>query len=84
MRREALADFVPLSKDMENDYEMLRPDGPAGFGWASQDLHPEGVCGDATAATAEAGEAQLDHAARALCAVLKDLRRAPLSLLRSR
>ncbi len=84
VRRDALADFPTLSREMEADYDLLRPDGAAGFAWASQDLNPEGVCGDAAQATAEAGDAQLDHAAHALCTVLQDLRRAPLSLLRSR
>lgn len=84
VRREAIADFVPLSKEMEQRYDVMRPEGPAGFAWASQDLHPTGACGDATAASAEAGARQVGHAARTLAAVLDDLRRAPLSLLKRR
>ncbi len=84
VRKEAAANFRPLSLDMEDDYEILRPEGPAGFAWASQDLHPSGAAGDASQADPEKGRQLLDHAAGRLVAVLRDLRRAPLSLLRER
>ncbi len=84
VRREAAANFRPLSLEMEGDYEILQPEGPAGFAWASQDLHPSGAAGDASQADPEKGRQLLDHAAERLVAVLRDLRRAPLSLLRER
>ena len=84
VRRDKAADFRPLSCDMERDYEILRPEGAAGFAWASQDLHPSGAAGDATQADAAKGAQLLDHAAERLTAVLRDLRRAPLGLLRDR
>ena len=43
---------------------ILRADFPAGFGWMTQDLHASGAVGDASLATAEKGEAALDHGAR--------------------
>ena len=84
VRKEAAANFRPLSLDMKGDYEILRPEGPAGFAWASQDLHPSGAAGDASQADHKKGQQLLDHAAERLVAVLRDLRRAPLSLLRER
>lgn len=84
VRTDKLADFRPVSHDMMRDYELLRPEGAAGFGWSAQDLHPSGASGDATQADAEKGRLLLEHAAERLAAIVKDLRRAPLSLLRKR
>ena len=56
---------------MERDYTYLRADFPAGFGWMTQDLHASGAVGDASLATAEKGEAALDHGARAFVALLR-------------
>ncbi|WP_176085830.1 creatininase family protein [Martelella sp. HB161492] len=44
-----------------------------GLGWKAQDLHPDGVTGDASRATAEKGRVLLDHAATALAALVGDL-----------
>jgi hypothetical protein len=60
---------------MERDYAYLRADYPAGFGWLTQDLHGSGAVGDARAATAEKGEAVLEHGARAFIALLDDVAR---------
>ena len=82
VRKDALADFPPASLQMVRDYEMLRPEGPGAFAWASQDLHPSGATGDATKANAEAGARLLEHVVERLIVLLTDLRRAPLSLMR--
>jgi creatinine amidohydrolase len=73
VRREKIADFRPTTYAMERDYAWLRADFPAGFGWMTQDLHASGAVGDAALATAEKGEAALDHGARAFVALLKDV-----------
>ncbi len=73
VRREKIADFRPNTYAMERDYRYLRADRPAGFGWMTQDLHASGALGDASLATAEKGEAALDHGARAFVALLKDV-----------
>jgi creatinine amidohydrolase len=73
VRREKIADFRPATYAMERDYIYLRADHPVGFGWMTQDLHPSGALGDASLATAEKGEAALDHGARAFVALLKDV-----------
>ena len=79
----AAADFVPVTVADDLDYPRLRALGAAGLGWQTQDLHGEGACGDATRATAEAGRAVIDHAARCLVELLEELVRFPLQRLRA-
>jgi creatinine amidohydrolase len=81
VRRDRIADFTPGTIAMERDFAWLRADVPAGFGWMTQDLHASGAVGDATRATAEKGEAALDHGARAFVALLDDVRRFDLARL---
>ncbi len=78
----AAADFVPVTVADDLDYPRLRALGAAGLGWQAQDLHRDGVCGDATRATAEAGQAVIDHAARCVVELLQELVRFPLDRLR--
>lgn len=73
VRRDNIADFKPATYAMDRDYKYLRADFPAGFGWMTQDLHASGAVGDALLATAEKGEAVLDHGARAFVDLLKDV-----------
>src|SRR5215217_491728 len=73
VRREKIANFVPSTVAMERDYKYLRADFPAGFGWMTQDLNASGAVGDASLATAEKGEAALDHGARAFVTLLQDV-----------
>jgi creatinine amidohydrolase len=80
----AAADFVPVTVADDLEYPRLRALGAAGLGWQAQDLHREGVCGDATRATADAGRAVIDHAARCLVELLDELVRFPLSRLVTR
>ncbi len=62
----------------ENDFSVLVPEGAVGFGWETQDLHPAGALGDASAATAEAGARFLDHAAARFAALLEEVHRLDL------
>ncbi len=62
----------------ENEFSVLVPEGAVGFGWETQDLHPAGALGDASAATAEAGAKLLDHAAARLAALLEEVHRLDL------
>ena len=84
VRRDKIADFRPVTYAMERDYTYLRADHPVGFGWMTQDLHASGALGDATLATAEKGEAALDHGARAFVALLKDVEKFDLEGSRGR
>jgi creatinine amidohydrolase len=74
-------DFTPLTRRAAEDYPLLIGLGAAGFGWQAQDLHPEGACGDATAATPELGRAILDHVAARLVTLVQELARWPLERL---
>jgi creatinine amidohydrolase len=47
----------------------------------SQDIHPSGAIGNAAAATPAKGEAALDHAARSLVELLRDIQAFPLERL---
>jgi len=81
VRREKIADFRPATYAMERDHAFLRADYPAGFGWMTQDLNASGAVGDASLATAEKGEAALDHGARAFVALLHDVEKFDLARL---
>jgi creatinine amidohydrolase len=48
----------------------------------TQDLHPSGAVGDATAASAEKGKAALDFGARAFVDLLREVDRFDLARLR--
>ncbi len=78
VRMEHAQDFVPLARTLEAEYRMLRPIGPTSFAWEAGDLNPHGAVGNAAAATAEAGRAVVEHAARQLVALLEEIRRFPL------
>lgn len=65
-----------------DDPGELRPEcAPATFAWASQDVSPDGVMGDATAATAEAGARWLDQVAAGYAADLARIARAAAARL---
>jgi creatinine amidohydrolase len=81
VRRDRIADFTPATIAMARDFKWLRADLPVGFGWMTQDLHASGAVGDATLATAEKGEAALDHGAKAFVALLDDVARFDLAKL---
>ena len=47
--------------------------GKAKLGWLIEDLNAEGACGNAAAATREAGEILLESAAKGLAAFLREV-----------
>ena len=71
-------DFVPVSVEMEQDNQILTPEGGIGFGWQTQDIHPSGACGNAAAADAERGDIALDRAAERFVALLGEVADFPL------
>ncbi|TYC53660.1 creatininase family protein [Rhodobacterales bacterium] len=71
-------DFVPVSVKMEEDDQILTPEGAIGFGWQTQDLHPSGACGNAAAADAERGAVALDRGAERFVALLREVADFPL------
>jgi creatinine amidohydrolase len=60
----------------------LGVDKPASFAWMIQDLNRSGAAGDATLASAEKGQAALDHGARAFIDLLGEVDRFDLASLR--
>jgi creatinine amidohydrolase len=73
VRRDAIADFRSRGITMEKQYRWLSTQRPAPFAWQTQDLHPSGAVGNATLASAEKGEALLDHGARGFIELLEDV-----------
>lgn len=65
--------FPSLQKDLSERAKYLRAYGPHAFGWKMRDLNPDGVTGNAARATAETGEALLNHAADGFVALLQDV-----------
>jgi creatinine amidohydrolase len=85
VQMDQAADFAPLMRQMAADgYRLLSPTGPGKLAWQAQDLHPSGAAGDARNADAERGRALVDHAARALGDLLREVDRFPPDRLRSR
>lgn len=82
VRQDALQDFQQLGRELAQRNTALGPEGPlAGFAWQSQDLHPAGASGDATAATPEKGTALLAHMGGQLAAILRETADFPLDRL---
>src|SRR5438105_13809658 len=66
---------VPLTVKMDNEFKWLSAFRPAGFGWMTQDLHPSGAVGDASAATAAKGAAALAQGAAGFVELLREVDR---------
>jgi creatinine amidohydrolase len=80
----AAKNFESLGQRMEADFRFLTPEGAIGFGWQTQDLNPDGACGNALDADAERGRLVVDHAAHNFAALLAEVDRFPLTNLRER
>lgn len=75
--------FVSAAAAIAARNAVLRAEGSVGFGWQAQDLHPAGVTGDATAATAALGRELVDRSAAALAALIAETQQYPLSAIRT-
>jgi len=71
-------DFPSLSEVVERENRILRVEGAVGFGWQTQDLNPDGACGDAGTADAGAGAVLVERAAQALVTLIGEVARYPL------
>jgi creatinine amidohydrolase len=78
VRTEALADFPSLGAELARRGGLLGAEKPVGIGWMTQDLHPQGACGNASAASAASGERLLDHLAATLVRLLAEVEAMPL------
>lgn len=74
-------DFVPVLSAIEAEYQHLRIIGDVNIGWQAQDLHPDGVAGNAAGTSAEIGERIVEHAAQAFAELIEEIARYPLSNL---
>ena len=81
VRKDKVSDAVPATISMEQSFKWLRSHRPAGFGWMAQDLNTSGAVGDATGASAAAGEAAFAHGAQAFIELLRDVDRFDLAKL---
>jgi creatinine amidohydrolase len=73
VRSSSIADFPSLGQRLAARGGLLGAEKPVGFGWMTQDLNPQGACGDARAASADKGRAVLDHAAGRLLQLLAEV-----------
>ena len=71
--------FPSRQSDFAARFNHLLAYGPHAFGWKMSDLNPEGVAGNAAAATAERGEKLLAHAVAGLLELLEDVHRFDVS-----
>lgn len=67
------AEFPSRQSEFATRYKHLRAYGPHAFGWKMSDLNPQGVAGNASAATAAKGERLLSHAVNGLVELLQDM-----------
>ncbi|WP_422076062.1 creatininase family protein [Vannielia sp.] len=76
---EKARDFRSTAQDWDENYRNMALQGAIKPAWQVQDMNPAGACGNAAAATAEKGEATLDHAVARLLEAFEDIARVPLS-----
>jgi len=70
--------FVSWGQVMQEQFEILTPEGQVGFGWQVEDLNPHGACGNAAAADAERGRQLADHAVRRFLTLAAEVARYPV------
>lgn len=71
--------FVSRTAWCEENFDLLRPQGPHAFAWIARDLNPAGVVGEAAGATAEKGRLTAAHQAEGFVRLLRDVTRARLA-----
>ena len=77
--------FAPSTIALEQEFHLLRAEGSAvGFGWQTQDLHPDGACGDATDADATRGARIIQAKAEGVAALMAEVMAFPLSRLKTK
>lgn len=77
-------DFLSTSQARAAEFPILGNGRSAKLAWQMQDLNPMGAAGDASAASADKGQALLDAAAQQLALMLAELSRLTLSTLVAR
>lgn len=77
-------DFRSASQERAAHFPILGNGRSAKLGWQMQDYHPAGAAGNAAAATADKGQALVEAAGLQLAALLQEVARLPLSILRAK
>ncbi len=72
-------DFVPSSRSVAENNQVLRLMGPVSAGWMVEDLNADGAAGNAAMATRDAGRAIVEHAAQRYALLIEEVSRHPLS-----
>jgi creatinine amidohydrolase len=83
VRMEKAENFPSNQSHFVRRFTHLRAYGPHAFGWRMSDLNPQGVAGNAAAATAEKGEEIIAHAVAGLLELLEDVCAFDMNLLES-
>jgi len=73
VRRDKLADFPNEMRELAKTRRRMGHKGRSGIAWLAQDLNPDGVTGNAAAATADKGKRLVDHYVEELALRLADL-----------
>src|SRR5690606_1786020 len=73
VKMDKAIDFKSSQLGFIKEFKHLRAHGPIQFGWKAQDLNPHGTVGNASAATAEKGQAVVDVQAAAFVALCRDV-----------
>jgi creatinine amidohydrolase len=73
--------FESLTERLARDNRFLSITPTGKLGWQTQDLNPEGACGDASKATADKGHAVLDFVSDRFIELLREVQRHDLALL---
>jgi creatinine amidohydrolase len=72
-------DFPSIASETEKKFRRLGPTGTHSFAWIASDLNPDGVVGDASAASAEKGRRIAEHQARGFVELIQDVLAVPLT-----
>ena len=84
VRMDKAANFRSSLEGIIADQPLLNADSDAAFAWASQDLNPVGVSGDATQANAELGCTVVERASRILANMIEEAATFSLASLNSK
>ena len=75
---EQVRDFPSAQSDFGQNAHLAAHSANATLGWASQDLNPRGVVGDASAATATKGEMEIASILKGFATLIEEVATAPL------
>lgn len=75
VKMELAKNFIPASRAVAENNEVLRLLGPVSSGWTMQDINADGAAGNAAAATPAVGKALVDHAAARYATLLEEVSR---------